>query len=130
MSDETQPGALEIDLVEHNGGNSSGHYAYTWSVVDMVTGWSRRQAVLSKSRAVIHEALTTLLADWPTRICGMHSDNGGEFLNAHLIDFCKAKKIDYHRSRAYKMTTPMSNGRTGNWSGRWWAMSATMLLRR
>lgn len=51
--DEVRPGALEVDLVEHsryyvarhklsfNGGDSSGHYAYSLSVVDIVSGWSR-----------------------------------------------------------------------------------------
>jgi hypothetical protein len=41
--DEMSPGALEIDLVEHNGGSGLGHFAYTLSVVDIVTGYSRRR---------------------------------------------------------------------------------------
>ncbi|CAB3390871.1 Integrase catalytic region (fragment) [Kyrpidia spormannii] len=48
--DEARPGALEIDLVEHNGGSSTGHYAYTLSVVDIVTGYSRRLAVLGRGQ--------------------------------------------------------------------------------
>lgn len=43
--DETRPGALEVDLVEHNGGSSLGHFAYTLSVVNVVSGFSRRRAV-------------------------------------------------------------------------------------
>lgn len=39
---EQRPGALEVDLVEHNGGSSIGHFAYTLSVVDVVTSYSRR----------------------------------------------------------------------------------------
>jgi transposase InsO family protein len=100
--DEARPGALEIDLVEHNGGSSSGHYAATLSVVDVVSGWSRRRAVLGKSQAVVHEALGRLLGDWPTRVWGLHSDNGSEFLNAHLVRFCRRRAIEYHRSRAYR----------------------------
>lgn len=38
--DESNPGALAIDLVEHNGGCSLGHFAYTLTVVDVVIGWS------------------------------------------------------------------------------------------
>jgi hypothetical protein len=75
--DEARPGALEIDLVEHNGGSSSGHYAATLSVVDVVSGWSRRRAVLGKSQAVVHEALQ------------------------HLRRYCQRRTITYHRSRAY-----------------------------
>lgn len=99
--DEDRPGALEIDLVEHNGGSSSGHYAATLSVVDVVSGWSRRRAVLGKSQAVVHEALERLLNDWPTRVWGLHSDNGAEFLNNHLVRYCARHDIEYHRSRAY-----------------------------
>jgi len=100
--DETRPGALEVDLVEHNGGSSSGHYAATLSVVDVVSGWSRRRAVLGKSQAVVHEALERLLNEWPTRVWGLHSDNGAEFLNNHLVRYCRRHAIEYHRSRAYR----------------------------
>ena len=100
--DETRPGALEVDLVEHNGGSSSGHYAATLSVVDIVSGWSRRRAVLGKSQAVVHEALQRLLNEWPTRVWGLHSDNGAEFLNNHLVRYCRRHAIEYHRSRAYR----------------------------
>jgi transposase InsO family protein len=100
--DETRPGALEIDLVEHNGGSSSGHYAATLSVVDVVSGWSRRRAVLGKSQAAVHEALERLLSEWPTRVWGLHSDNGAEFLNGHLVRYCRRHAIEYHRSRAYR----------------------------
>jgi hypothetical protein len=100
--DETRAGALEVDLVEHNGGSSSGHYAATLSVVDVVSGWSRRRAVLGKSQAVVHEALEGLLREWPSRVWGLHSDNGAEFLNNHLVRYCRRHAIEYHRSRAYR----------------------------
>lgn len=100
--DEARPGALEVDLVEHNGGSSSGHYAATLSVVDVVSGWSRRRAVLGKSQAVVHEALEWLLSEWPTPVWGLHSDNGAEFLNNHLVRYCRQHAIEYHRSRAYR----------------------------
>jgi hypothetical protein len=39
-SGEMRPGALEADLVEHNGGSSLGHFAYTLTVVDAdVLSW-------------------------------------------------------------------------------------------
>ena len=54
--DEQNPGALEIDLVEHNGGSSIGHFAYILTVVDVVTGYSRRRALLGKSQKAVFEA--------------------------------------------------------------------------
>jgi hypothetical protein len=32
--------ALEVDLVDHNGGSSVEYFAYTVSVVDVLTGYS------------------------------------------------------------------------------------------
>nr|WP_232796786.1 transposase [Kyrpidia spormannii] len=100
--DESRPGALEIDLVEHNGGSSSGHYAYTLSVVDIVTGYSRRLAVLGRGQAGIAKALERILTEWPYPVWGIHSDNGSEFISAHLIRFTKAHGLSFTRSRPYK----------------------------
>lgn len=99
--DENQPGALEIDLVEHSDGRK-GHHAYTLSVVDVVSGWSRRQAVMGKSQAVVFKALQELLGQWPNRVWAIHSDNGQEFLGALLIKYCQEVSILYHRSRPYQ----------------------------
>lgn len=99
---EDRPGALEVDLVDHSGGLGRGHHAFTLSVVDVVSGWSRRRAVMGKSQAVVQEALHALLSDWPSSVWALHSDNGGEFLSAHLINYCKDQCIEYHRSRPYR----------------------------
>ncbi|MDZ7801292.1 MAG: hypothetical protein U5K81_10945 [Trueperaceae bacterium] len=99
---EHRPGALEVDLVEHSGGRAGGHHAYTLSVVDVVSAWSHRRAVMGKSQAAVQEALTALLRAWPTHVWALHSDNGNEFLSAHLIRHCEATGIAYHRSRPYR----------------------------
>lgn len=100
--DEQQPGALEIDLVEHNGGNSNGQFAYTLTIVDIVSGYSRRRAVLGRGQAVVFEAIQHLLDEWPLHPWGLHSDNGSEFLNGHLIRFCRSAELKFTRSRPYK----------------------------
>jgi len=101
-SGELRPGALEIDLVEHNGGSSLGHFAYTLSVVDVATGYSRRRAILGKGQTIVHKELAEIILNWPYAIWGIHTDNGAEFLNHQLIRFCKDRKIAYTRSRPYK----------------------------
>ncbi len=63
--DESRPGALEIDLGEHNGGSSLGHFAYTLSVVDVVSGWNARRAILGRSQKVVPFALGAIVHDWP-----------------------------------------------------------------
>jgi len=99
---EGRAGALEVDLVDHSGGLAGGHYAYTLSVVDVVSGWSRRRAVMGKSQAAVYEALAELLDEWPSGVWGLHSDNGSEFLSGHLIAYCQGHGITFHRSRPYR----------------------------
>lgn len=99
---EKRFGALEVDLVEHGGGASHGHYAYTLTVVDIVSGWSRRRAVLGRGQKGVFEALSAILADWPTPIWGLHSDNGSEFLNDHLRRYALQYNIIFTRSRPYR----------------------------
>lgn len=100
--DEQRPGALEVDLVEHNGGSSLGHFAYTLNVVDIVTGYSRRRAVLGKGQKVVFEEIELILQSWPFKPWGLHSDGGGEFLNDHLIRFCHKQGLYFNRSRPYR----------------------------
>lgn len=100
--DETRPGALEIDLVEHNGGSSLGHFAYTLTVTDVVTGYTRRRALLGKSQLAVLRELKHIVAEWPMKPWGIHSDNGQEFLNAHLKTFCSSADIQFTRSRPYR----------------------------
>lgn len=100
--DETRPGALEVDLVEHNGGSSLGHFAYTLTVVDVVSGFSRRRAVLGRGQAGVHRELTAILRDWPSPPWGLHSDNGSEFINDQLLRFCKIHGLSFTRTRPYQ----------------------------
>ena len=99
---ENKPGALEVDLVEHNGGSSLGHFAYTISVVDVVTGISMRRATLGKGQLGIHKELKQIVLDWPYKVWGIHTDNGTEFLNDHILRFCQKETIRFTRSRPYK----------------------------
>lgn len=100
--DEARPGALEIDLVEHNGGASLGHFAYTLTVVDAVSGWSRRRAMLGRSQVAVFEALRPIFAEWPFRPWGLHSDNGSEFISKNLLRFCREHRLEFTQSRPHK----------------------------
>ncbi len=100
--DEQRPGALEVDLVEHNGGSSLGQFAYTITVLDIVSGYSRRRAVLGRGQAGIFRELAGILREWPFWPWGLHTDNGSEFLNHHLVRFCRENGLEFTRSRPYR----------------------------
>jgi hypothetical protein len=104
--DVTLPGYLEIDLVSHSGASAAGEFLYTLDCVDIATGWVERQAVMGKGQHGIVEALKQIEQRLPFRLRGIDSDNGSEFINAHLFNFCqqrpKDQSVQFTRSRPYK----------------------------
>jgi hypothetical protein len=96
---ENRPGFVEIDLVGHEGGNPAGEFAHTLTVTDIATGWTEVRAVRNKAQKWVLAALTDLVAGFPFPILGIDSDNGTEFINAHLLTFCQNNEITFTRSR-------------------------------
>jgi hypothetical protein len=97
---EDQPGFVEIDLVGHEGGNSSGEFCFTLTMTDIATGWTVNRSVKNKAAIWVVEAIDHAAARFPFPILGIDSDNGSEFINAHLFDYCSARKITFTRSRS------------------------------
>ena len=82
-----EPGHFETDLVHHSGPTASGEYAYTLQMIDVATGWSERRAVLGRSYLVVKDAFLCFLVRLPFCVHQIHPDNGGEFLNHHMLRF-------------------------------------------
>jgi hypothetical protein len=97
--DNTTPGFVEIDLVGHEGGNSHGEFCFTLTMVDVATGWTVNRSVLNKAAIGVVDAIKYATARFPFPILGIDSDNGSEFINAHLFDYCEANKITFTRAR-------------------------------
>jgi hypothetical protein len=104
--DVTLPGYLEIDLVSHSGASSAGEFIYTLDCVDIATGWVERQAVMGKGQLGVVAALGEIEQRLPFALKGIDSDNGSEFINTQLFEFCqqrpKAASVQFTRSRPYK----------------------------
>jgi hypothetical protein len=97
---EKQPGFVEIDCVGHEGGDPRGDFCQTLTVTDIFTGWTETQAVKNKAQKWVFAALVELRAAFPFPILGIDSDNGGEFINAHLLAYCEDEKLTFTRSRS------------------------------
>lgn len=97
--DEDTPGFVEIDLVGHEGGNSFGEFCFTLTVTDIATGWTVNRTVVNKAAIHVVAAIDDTAAQFPFPILGIDSDNGSEFINAHLLEYCGANKITFTRSR-------------------------------
>jgi len=101
--DETCPGFLEADTVAHCGTSVSGMFAYTIDCVDIATGWTEQRAVWGKGETDVLTQIKDIEASLPFPLLGFDCDNGGEFLNYHLLrHFTKRKQpVQFTRSRAY-----------------------------
>jgi hypothetical protein len=97
--DDARPGFVEIDLVGHEGGNPAGEFASTLTVTDIATGWTEARAIRNKAQKWTLAALKDLVAGFPFPILGIDSDNGTEFINAHLLAYCQHHEITFTRSR-------------------------------
>jgi transposase InsO family protein len=100
--DDMQPGFVEVDLVSHEGGNARGEYAYTLDATDVCTAWTETEAVRNRSQMHVFDGLEKALSRFPFAIRGIHSDNGSEFINNHLVRYCAEREITFTRSRPYR----------------------------
>ena len=76
---------MEIDLVGHEGGDANGEFAWSLTVTDIATGWTEVRSVRNKSAHAVFVALVAVQAALPFPLLGIDSDNGSEFINAHLL---------------------------------------------
>jgi transposase InsO family protein len=97
--DDAVPGFVEIDLVSHDGSNAAGEFCFTLTVTDIATGWTVNRSVKNKAAKWVFEALEHVISVFPFPILGIDSDNGSEFINAHLLAYCQAHQITFTRSR-------------------------------
>lgn len=100
--DVAKPGYLELDLTSHCGLSSDGEFAFTLNAVDIFSGWVERRAVLGKGEIGVAAALDEIRQSLPFGLIAIDSDNGSEFINYHLIRYCKRNNIGFTRSRPYK----------------------------
>ena len=92
--DAEQPGFMEIDLVAHCGNTTQGQYLNTLTCTDLCTGWTDITALLHRSQQAVSEAIQRLRQRLPFPLLGIDSDNGGEFINELLYNYCLDEKND------------------------------------
>jgi len=102
--DVRRPGYLELDTVAHCGNSLSGDFVWTLDATDIQTGWTERVAVMGKGCAGILDGVFDIKNALPFRLMGIDSDNGEEFINYALLDFCMKSKprIEFTRGRPNK----------------------------
>lgn len=99
---ENKAGFVEIDLVGHDGGDGSGDYCQTLDVTDVASTWTETEAVINKAQIWVFNALKHIRSHLPFPLLGIDSDNGSEFINNHLLNYCRQESITFTRGRAGK----------------------------
>jgi len=86
----------------HCGESLDGFFLTTLTVVDVATGWTEVQPIwgigMSRVGGGVEEATRRL----PVPLRELHTDNGGEFINHALYDWCQRRRVRFTRGRSYK----------------------------
>jgi hypothetical protein len=100
--DDAAPGFCECDLVSHEGGSAVGEFCQTLTLTCVATGWTEVRAVANKAQRHCFDALLALREQLPFPLLGIDSDNGSEFINRNLAQWCEAEAITFTRTRPYR----------------------------
>jgi hypothetical protein len=100
--DERKPGFFELDRVAHCGLSNSGEFCWTLTVTDVATGWTEERALLNNAHRWTKEGISNIKSELPFPLYGIDSDNGGEFINKQLVDWCVENHITQTRGRPYR----------------------------
>jgi hypothetical protein len=102
--EEGKAGWLEVDTVALCGGSVAGEFVWMLDGVDYATTWVEVRAMWGRGQAGTLAALRDLEASLPFALLGLDSDNGGEFLNYHVLNWLqkRARPVFMTRSRPYK----------------------------
>jgi hypothetical protein len=102
--EEGTVGWLEVDTVALCGGSVAGEFVWMVDGVDYATTWVEVRAMWGRGQHSTLAALRDMEASLPFALLGLDSDNGGEFLNHHVLRWLqkRAKPVFMTRSRPYK----------------------------
>jgi len=102
--EEGKAGWLEVDTVALCGGSVAVEFVWMVDGVDYATTWVELRAMWGRGQAGTLAALQDMEASLPFSLLGLDSDNGGEFLNHHVLKWLQKRPqpVFMTRSRPYK----------------------------
>jgi hypothetical protein len=90
----------------------AGEFCWSITVTDVHTQWTETRAVSNRGQAVVAVRIAEIEASLPFPILDFDTDNGGEFLNWHLLSYFgkKTRPVPFTRSRAYRKKRQRARG--------------------
>jgi hypothetical protein len=104
LFEDNKAGWLEVDTVALCGGSVAGEFVWMVDGVDYATTWVEVRPIWGRGQAGTLMALKDIEASLPFELLGLDSDNGGEFLNHHVLHWLqkRPRPVFMTRSRPYK----------------------------
>lgn len=99
---DVEPGSVQADLVLHCGESLEGFFLTTLTVVDVATGWTETQPVWGLGMERVGGGVEMVSRRLPVLVRELHTDNGGEFINRPLLEWCRKRRVQFTRGRGYK----------------------------
>ena len=96
------PGSMEMDLVAHCGAVNRGSYVHSLVLTDIASGWTEAAPILVREGSLVVETLHRIRTSLPFTLRALDVDNGTEFVNDRLIEYCLSHGIELTRSRPYR----------------------------
>ena len=102
--EEGKAGWLEVDTVALCGGSVAGQFVWMLDGVDYATTWVEVRAIWGRGQEGTLAALQDMEGSLPFPLLGLDSDNGGEFLNYHVLKWLQKRPqpVFMTRSRPWK----------------------------
>ena len=99
---EPPPGSMEMDLVAHCGEVNRGSYVHSLVLTDIASGWTEAAPIVVREATLVVETLERIRVGLPFALQALDVDNGSEFVNDRLIEYCLSHGIELTRSRPYR----------------------------
>jgi hypothetical protein len=99
---EPLPGSMEMDLVAHCGEVNRGSYVHSLVLTDVASGWTEAAPLVARDATLVVETLERIRVGLPFALRALDVDNGSEFVNNTLIEYCLSHGIELTRSRPYR----------------------------
>lgn len=96
------PGSMEMDLVAHCGDVNRGSYVHSLVLTDIASGWTEAAPIVVREGSLVVETLERIRLGLPFALRVLDVDNGSEFVNDRLIEYCLGHGIELTRSRPYR----------------------------
>ena len=99
---EPSPGSMEMDLVAHCGDANRDSYVNSWVLTDIASGWTEAAPLVVRDSGLVVETLDRVRQGLPFALRALDVDNGSEFVNESLIQYCLSHGIELTRSRPWR----------------------------